>query len=43
MAESSGGGGGGGPEHFDIFWLFLDNLSISEQTIDRALTIHTEL
>ena len=27
-----------------IFWfLFLDNLSISEQTIDRALTIHTEL
>ena len=27
-----------------ILWLFLDNLSISEQTIiDRALTIHTEL
>ena len=26
-----------------IFWLFLDNLSISEQTIDTALTIHTEL
>ena len=26
-----------------IFWLFLDNLSISEQTIDRALTVHTEL
>ena len=26
-----------------IFWLFLDNLSISEQTIVRALTIHTEL
>ena len=26
-----------------IFGLFLDNLSISEQTIDRALTIHTEL
>ena len=26
-----------------IFWLFLDNLSISEQTNDRALTIHTEL
>ena len=25
-----------------IFLLFLDNLSISEQTIDRALTIHTE-
>ena len=25
------------------FWLFLDNLSISEQTIDRALIIHTEL
>ena len=25
-----------------IFWLFLDDLSISEQTIDRALTIHTE-
>ena len=22
-----------------IFWLFLDNLSISEQTIDRALTL----
>ena len=29
-------------EHL-IFWLFLDNLSISEQTIDRALTIPTEL
>ena len=26
-----------------IFGLFLDNLSISERTIDRALTIHTEL
>ena len=26
-----------------IFLLFLDNLSISEQTIDRALTIHTEI
>ena len=26
-----------------IFWLFLDNLSISEQTIDRALKMHTEL
>ena len=26
-----------------IFWLFLENLSISEQTIDRALTIRTEL
>ena len=26
-----------------IFWLFLDNLSIFEQTIDRALTIHQEL
>ena len=26
-----------------IFWLYLDNLSISEQTIDRPLTIHTEL
>ena len=25
------------------FWLFLDNLSICEQTIDKALTIHTEL
>ena len=36
MAECSGGGGG-------IFWLFLDNLSISEQTIDRALIIHTEV
>ena len=31
----------GDPEHFDI--LFLDNLNISEQTIDRTLTIHTEL
>ena len=39
-----GGGGGGDPEHFDIkLWLFIDNLTISEQTIDRALTIHTEL
>ena len=37
-----GGGGGGDPEHL-IFLSFLDNLSISEQTIDRALTIHTEL
>ena len=37
-----GGGGGGGPSIL-IFWLFLDNLNISEQTIDRALTIHTEL
>ena len=36
------GGGGGDPKHL-IFWLFIDNLSISEQTIDRALTIHTEL
>ena len=35
------GGGGGG--NIMIFWLFLDNLKISEQRIDRALTIHTEL
>ena len=33
MAECSGG----------PFWIFLDNLSISKQIIDRALTIHTEL
>ena len=33
---------GGTPSSL-IFWLFLDNLSISEQTIDMALTIHTEL
>ena len=33
----------GGTPNILIFWLFLDNLSISEQTIDRALTIHTEL
>ena len=32
----------GGTPSILIFWLFLDNLSISEQTIDRALTIHTE-
>ena len=32
----------GGTPKILIFWLFLDNLSISEQTIDRALTIHTE-
>ena len=38
MAECSGG-----PPNILIFWLFLDNLSISEQTIDSALTIHTEL
>ena len=45
-----GGGGGGGPEHFYILvisWQFEhfweDNLSISEQTNDKALTIHTEL
>ena len=40
MAECSGGGG---TPSILIFWLFLDNLSISEQTVDRALTIHTEL
>ena len=39
MAECSGGG----TPKILIFWLFLDNLSISEQTIDRALTIHTEI
>ena len=33
----------GGTPNILIFWLFLNNLSISEQTIDRALTIHTEL
>ena len=33
----------GGTSHNLIFWLFLENFSISEQTIDRALTIHTEL
>ena len=38
-----GGGGGGGTPSILICWLFLDNLSISEQTIDRALTIHMEL
>ena len=38
-----GGGGGGGTPNILIFWLFLDNLSISEQTVDRALTIHTEI
>ena len=32
-----------GRVYFGIFWLFLDNLSIAEQTIDRALTIHTGL
>ena len=37
------GGGGGGTPNILIFWLFLDSLSISEQTINRALTIHTEL
>ena len=46
MAECSGGGGGGGggggDKHFDIFVISWQ-LSISEQTIDRALTIHTEL
>ena len=31
----------GDPEQFDI--LVISNLSISEQTIDRALKIHTEL
>ena len=36
-------GGGGGTPNILIFWLFLDNVSISEQTIDLALTIHTEL
>ena len=29
----------GGTPNILIFWLFLDNLSISEQTIDRALTL----
>ena len=33
----------GGTLNILIFWLFIDNLSISEQTIDRALIIHTEL
>ena len=33
----------GGTPNILVFWLFLDNLSISEQTIDRTLTIHTEL
>ena len=33
----------GGTQNILIFWLFLDNLSISEQTNDRALTIHIEL
>ena len=33
----------GGIPNILIFWLFLDNLSIYEQTIDRALTIHTEV
>ena len=37
MAERSGG-----LEHYDIL-VISDNLSISEQTIDRVLTIHTEL
>ena len=27
----------GGTPNIFIFWLFLDNLSISEQTIDREL------
>ena len=33
----------GGTPNIFILWLFLDNLSISEQTTDRALTIHTKL
>ena len=33
----------GGTPNILIFWVFLDNLSICEQKIDRALTIHTEL
>ena len=35
----------GGTPNILIFWLFLDNLSISEHTKknDNALTIHTEL
>ena len=33
----------GGTPNIFIFWLFLDNLSISEQIIESALTIHTEL
>ena len=33
----------GGTPSILIFLLFLDNLSISEQIIDRELTIHTEL
>ena len=33
----------GGTSNILVFCLFLDNLSISEQTIDRELTIHTEL
>ena len=33
----------GGTPNILIFGLFLGNLSISEQTFDRVLTIHTEL
>ena len=33
----------GGTPNILIFGLFLDNLSISEQIIDRALTIYTQL
>ena len=33
----------GGTPNIVTFWLFLENLSISEQTIDRAFTIHTQL
>ena len=33
----------GGTPNILIFGLFIDNLSISEQIIDRPLTIHTKL
>ena len=33
----------GGTPSILIFWLFLDNLSISEQTIDRALIINYKI
>ena len=35
--QSVRGGGGGEAPNILIFWLFLDNLSISEQTIKQGI------
>ena len=33
----------GGTPNMSMFWLFPENGSISERTVNRALTVHTAL